>query len=124
MDPTELPQPVGDYLVDPDMSTVGAGAGNGFHATVPHQYWKLDIPGNAVLEMTLPEKLAVNAAIDAAALKADKEATRNEYTDRRIWKAIGGILLDENNLIRRNAGMPERTVEQFRTVVLNRINAV
>lgn len=124
MDPSDLPEAVGNYLVNPDMTAVGTGAGNGFHATVLHQYWKLDEPGNAVLEMMLPEKLAVNAAIDAAALEADKEATRNEYTDRRIWKAIGGILLDEINLIRREIGMTERTVEQFHTAVLNRINSV
>jgi len=123
-EPTELPWPVADYLVDPDMSAVGTGAGNGFHATVPLQYWKLDEPGNAVLEMTLPEKIAVNAAADAAALEVDKEVTRNEYTDRRMWRAFGGIMLDEVNLIRRQLGMTERTVEQFRTAVLNRINSV
>ncbi len=85
-EPTELPEPIGNYLENPDMSAVGTGVGtgpDGFIATVRSQYWKADVPGNAVLEMTAGEK----AVVDAAELLVYKAAKLDALRTAAMQKA-------------------------------------
>ena len=122
-DPNELPEAVGNYLEDPDLSAVGTGTGNGFTATVLKSYWKLDIPGNAVLEMDAGEKAAVDAALVAAQLASDKSGANADY-DQRLWKAFAKVVLDEINLLRAEHSLAARTVSQLKTAVQNAIDTV
>ena len=122
MDPSDLPEAVGNYLVNPDMTVVGTGVGNGFHATVPFQYWKLDEPGNAVLEMTAGEKAAVDAAAAAALIVGEKESAKVEI-DRRVFKAFLELQIEAFNTLRAFHSLAPYTMDQLRTALRDKVDA-
>ena len=124
------------WLINPDLSAV---------AGVPSKYWKLT--GDAVSEMSVGEKAAVDAA-EAAAIAAADKAARKTYIDQRDMTGIVQTLVDEVNILRQYLttlkaetalastfanlktryatlpNTPDRTYAQARTAIRDRIDAL
>ena len=52
-----------------------------------------------------------------------KEYFQNDPKFRRVITAFAVILVDEINILRNEHGLPERTLEQLKTAIINRISA-
>lgn len=74
--------PVGEWIVNPDLSAVTA---------VPKRYWK--VRGDAVVEMTAPEKAAVDASETARDKTEFLVARSRNGTLYRIAISDAGALL-------------------------------
>ncbi len=108
----EYLHPVVDWIHNPNLSAV---------AGQPVKWWK--IAGDLVSLMNAAEQAAVDAALAAAAVATNRAEAKDEV-DGRILKAFAGIMLDEINLLRVKAGLAQRTADQLRTAILNRIDEV
>lgn len=51
-----------------------------------------------------------------------KSYFENDAKMRRIMTAFASILVDEINILRAEHGLPDRTLQQFKTAILNRID--
>jgi len=104
--PASLAEDVSSYISMPDMSAVEG---------VPKRYWV--ITGDVVSEMNLTEKDAVDAEI--------LSDTRNEAVDEAIDDLEGNLrqlvklMIQEINILRSQHGLPDRTIEQFKTQIRN-----
>jgi hypothetical protein len=67
---------------------------------------------------------AIAAADDLNQIEADKAV--NLFQDdprlRRILVAFAAVLVDEINILRSEHSLPDRTLQQLKTAILNRIN--
>ena len=108
----EYLHPVVDWIHNPDLSAV---------AGQPAKWWK--IVGDLVSLMNAGEQVAVNAALAAVAVAANRTEAKVEV-DGRLLKAFAGIILDEINILRVKADLAQRTADQLRTAILNRIDEV
>ena len=93
-------------IINPDLSVL-----NG----VPTLYWKCS--GGGVVEMTQPEKDAVDASI----VTQGNNATKAVFT-RKEWIAFIEILINEINTLRAEHGLAPRTKQQLKTAIENKID--
>lgn len=77
---------------------------------IPAQYRKWD--GKGVVEMTAPEKAAVDAAAASAAKDASVASVGNG-AKVDLLRAVALVMLDEVNALRTRAGLATRTVTQL-----------
>ena len=138
--PSQLPEPIGNYIEDPDLSEV-----QGWQRV----YWTIN--GDAVTLQTPAERDATDAAIAAALVasqKAEAEALYDELeAHSRTLRAIVVLLVDELNHLRTQwrdfqatvaasnnlaalkvgvAALPnlgDRTYQQARTTIINEIQS-
>lgn len=98
-----------EWIYDPDMSAV-----EGY----PVKYWI--ITGDVVTLMDAGER----ATIDAAMLEAarDQVATQLDQQEN-IIRAFMLIVLDEVNLLRTQHGLSERTVQQLRNAIRDKLGS-
>jgi len=131
--PHELPEPLANYIENPDLSNV---------VGVPTRYWT--ITGDVITEMSQAEK----DAVDAALLQAARDAVADQIDQvEDIIRALALTLLDElnnhslkinaildaadnaGNLVGFKASMlaiadyPQRTIEQLKTTIRNKLGS-
>ena len=121
--PNDLPEPLANYIEDPDLSAV---------VGVPRRYWV--ITGDVVSEMSQPEKDAVDAAI----LEAARDAAIQEEIDNleSVVRQLTKLMVDEINILRQqfntttaevvqatNTTFTDRTLAQVRTQLRNDLGA-
>lgn len=85
---------------------------NSSFPTNAFKYWKK--AGNDWVGMTASEQAAVDDAEKAG--KADFDGWDNEQ-----MKALCKVLLDEINVLRQKAGLPQRTAEQMKTAIKSKL---
>jgi len=106
--------PEADWIINPVLTAAVRAA--------PTKYWK--ISGDTVTKMLLAERNAVDAAEQAEADADDREATKLQLDDVRMFKALAGVMLDEFNAIRTLGGWPLRTKAQLRAALRDKIDQV
>lgn len=99
----DLPEPVTNYIEDPDISAVTGQ---------PNRYWI--ITGDVVTLMDA----GAQAVVDAALAEAQKDATADELdATQSIMKAFAEVVVDEINLLRAQHSLAARTLSQLKTAV-------
>jgi len=89
--------PSADWLHDP------ASLGSLIAANVPSRYWKLS--GDDIAEMSQSEKDAVDSALAAEQLTADRESALSSYDTRRDYAIlIRAVVLEVLGQINANSG--------------------
>jgi hypothetical protein len=104
----DLPEPVGNYVEDPDLSAVSGQ---------PKKYWELlgDI-------FSLADS-AEMVAIDAAELAATRDSLADEIDRAESYsKAFALTIMDELNILRAQHSLSDRTPSQLKTAVRNRMD--
>lgn len=117
--PNDLPEPLANYIVSPDLSAVEG---------VPVKYWL--ITGDVVSEMSQPEK----DAVDAANLSAARDAAIQAEIDalESVMRQLVKLMIDEINILRQqfntstaesaqltDTALADRTLAQVRTQLRN-----
>lgn len=64
----------------------------------------------------------IDAATAAAQVVIEKDAEKEAYDVRRLFRALVESLVDEINTLRTLHSLPDRTVAQARTAILNKID--
>ena len=105
--PNDLPEPIGKYISNPDLSAV-----TGF----PNIYWI--ITGDVISLMSQAQR----DAVDLAQRKASRDSVVKEL-DRveSLLRAHTLAVLDEINELRDKHGLPARTAAQFKTAVRGKL---
>lgn len=120
--PADLPEPIGNYIEDPDLSAVEGQ---------PVRYW--EISGDSVL---LADQ-ATRDAIDAALAESDRDALITRVDDvEDILRAFASVLVDEINILRQqfnvttsesnqltDTAFTDRTLAQLRTALRNKLGS-
>jgi len=82
----------------------------------------------APLDTALADYIADQANIDAATAAANRAladgAEKERYDDRKIFRALVEVLIDEINVLRTIEGLPDRTIAQARTAILAKIDSL
>lgn len=104
--PQDLPEAEANYIMDPDLSAV-----SGF----PSIYWI--ISGDTVSLMSQAERDAVDAALAAAALQADKDSEEARIDSERVLVALADIIKDEINILRAEHSLADRTLQQLKNAI-------
>jgi len=103
-----LPEPVGNYIQDPDLSAV---------AEEPIRYWT--ITGDVVSLKNQSEQDAVDAAI----LSAQRDDLANEIDSLETFmKGFAEVMLDQLNTLRDLHGLPAGSIAQLKTAVRNKLD--
>lgn len=80
----------------------------------------------ALLDQALIDYVADQTNIDAATQAARdtslKDGEKNWYDQKRLFRALVEVLLDEINALRVIEGLPERTLAQARTAIEGKID--
>jgi hypothetical protein len=97
--PNSLPEPLVNYIEDPDLSNV---------VGVPSIYWI--ITGDVM--MTQGEKDAVDAAILSAARDGEMQAEIDNLES--VVRQLTKLTVDELNILRALHSLPDRTMTQVR----------
>jgi hypothetical protein len=97
--PNSLPEPLANYIEDPDLSNV---------VGVPSIYWI--ITGDVITEMTQGEK----DAVDAAALSDGRDDAIEADIDNleSVMRQLTQLMLREVNILRAEHGLADRTMAQ------------
>ena len=106
-DPNGLPEPLANYIEEPDLSAV---------AGQPTKYWT--ITGDVITLMNNGQRNAVDAALDTARL--DSIADELDQT-QTILKAFAEVMLDQLNTLRAEHGLNAATLAQLKTAVRNKL---
>lgn len=105
-----------DVLINPDLSAV---------AGVSQRYWKKE--NGTIVPMTQDERNALDAnALTqmTSFLRDDSKALFSSRSDLgMIFRAFADVLKDEINILRANDGLPDRTLNQLKTAIRNRIDS-
>lgn len=64
----------------------------------------------------------IDAATQAARNTAGRDFDKDLYDNKRLWRAVVELLIDELNILRTIEGLPDRTVAQARSAILNKID--
>jgi len=82
----------------------------------------------ATLDTALADYVADQANIDAATAAVKQTTSRDTdkvvYDDKRLWRAVVELLVDELNVLRTIEGLPDRTVAQARTAIRNKLDTL
>ena len=80
----------------------------------------------ATLDTAFAGYVADQANIDAATLAAKTTTNRDSdkimYDNKRLWRAVVELLIDELNVLRTIEGLPDRTISQARSAIRNKID--
>lgn len=117
--PNDLPEPLANYIEDPDLSAV---------VGVPPKYWV--ITGDVITEMSQGEKDAVDAALLSAARDAEIQAQIDNLES--VLRQLVILMVDEINILRQqfntttaevsqatNTAFADRTLIQVRNQLRN-----
>lgn len=105
--PASLPEPLANYISEPDLSAV-----DGFAS----KYWI--ITGDVISLMDQAARDVVDAAEDSDRL----DAIADELTQTRsILKAFAEVMLDQLNSLRAEHGLPAATLAQLRNAVRGKL---
>lgn len=104
--PYELPEPLANYIENPDLSAV---------VGVPSLYWV--ITGDVIAEMSQSEK----DAVDAALLSASRDAAIQGEVDNleSVMRQLVKLMVQEINILRAEHGLADRTLAQVRQQLRN-----
>ena len=104
--PASLPEPLVNYISNPDMSAVKG---------VPSKYWV--ITDDAVTEMSQAEK----DAVDATELieRRDSAVTGMIENLEGDLRQLVRLIISELNILRSQHGLPDRTMAQFKQQIRN-----
>ncbi len=104
-----LPEPVANYIQDPDMSAV-VGFSN--------IYWT--ITGDVVTLMSVSER----SAVDTALLEGRRDSTANQVDEtEEVLRASLLVILDEFNTLRAQHGLADRTIGQMKTAIRGKLGS-
>ncbi len=82
----------------------------------------------ATLDTAFADYVADQANIDAATQAAktttNRDLDKGMYDDKRLWRAVVELLVDELNILRTIEGLPDRTVAQARTAIRNKLDTL
>jgi hypothetical protein len=102
-----------EWIIDPDLSAVAGFA---------PRYWK--ITGDVVSLVDQAERDAVDAALAQQALDDAGAAEKARLDDERILRAFALIVMDEINILRGIAGLPDRTEAQLVGAIKARVDTL
>jgi hypothetical protein len=101
--------PTDEWIINPDLPECQP------------KWWK--IVGDEVLEMSQSEKDIITQA-EQAQSSLNMELAKDIDMLETLNRALALVVLDEINLLRVEAGLSERTVEQLRTSVKNKYDTL
>ncbi len=82
----------------------------------------------AALDQALIDYVADQANIDAATAAAKETTSRDGdkdwYDNKRLFRALVEVLIDEINVLRTIEGLPDRTIAQARTAIQGKIDSL
>lgn len=114
-------------LVNPDLNGLIVYNSNGtpktpYELLVPTKYWKQ--MGGAIVEMTQPEKDALDVELAQQALLNTRARTKAfiNTPNGKIVKALALVVLDEINALRSQHGLANRTAGQLLNAVNNKVD--
>lgn len=84
----------------------------------------LQAPLDAALAAYIADQANIDAATAAATRVVADDAEKARYDERKIFRALVEILLDEVNTLRALHTLPDRTVAQARTAILAKIDSL
>lgn len=97
--PNELPEPLANYIEDPDLSAV---------AGVPSIYWI--VTGDVISEMAQGEKDTVDAALLSSARDAEIQAAVDNLES--VLRALTKMIISEINILRQQFNTTTTEVQQ------------
>jgi len=103
--------PTADWIINPDLSAITGQ---------PIKYWL--ISGDVVSLATPAEQAVIDAAIQATRDTANRDEEKLTYDQRRVFRAIVELMIEEFNTLRTIEGLPDRTIAQARTAILSKID--
>ena len=98
-------------IIDPDLSLL---------IGVDKKYWKCENGG--VVEMTQGEKDALDLAEINADIQSNRTSSKNYFNETQA-RALIEILISEINILRSNDGLSDRTIQQLKTAIDNKIDS-
>lgn len=114
-----------DWIINPDLTAV---------AGQPVRYWL--IAGDTVSLADQSTRDAIDAALAADREATQKESAKDEFDVERVLKALAELMVDEFNTLRQqfntttaevvgatNTNFQDRTFDQLRTAIRNKIDA-
>ena len=82
----------------------------------------------ATLDTAFADYVADQANIDAATLAAktttNRDLDKTMYDNKRLWRAVVELLIDELNILRTIEGLPDRTIAQARSAIRRKIDTL
>lgn len=70
----------------------------------------------------IADQTNIDAATEAAKTTTSRDADKVLYDDRRLWRAVVELLIDELNILRTIEGLPDRTIAQARSAIRTKID--
>jgi hypothetical protein len=64
----------------------------------------------------------IDAATQAARNTAGRDFDKDLYDNKRLWRAVVELLIDELNILRTIEGLPDRTIAQARSAIRTKID--
>lgn len=101
-----------DMLINPDVSALQG---------VPEKYWKVEF--DTLIEMTQPEKDAVDLEIDNRRKAAVLQRAEAEFNFNPVTLALGKVIFKEINKLRVQAGLAPYTPAQFNAAIQTELEA-
>ena len=101
-----------DMLINPDVTALQG---------VPEKYWKVEL--DTLLEMTQPEKDAVDLEIDTRRKALVLQRAEVEFNVNPVMLALGKLIFNEINKLRVQAGLTPYTKEQFNAALQAELEA-
>lgn len=98
-----------DWIINPDLSQV-----TGF----PSKYWS--ISGDTVSLLSQAER----DALDLSELEVSRDQIVDQLDDLEdILRAFAQVVMDEINILRQQHTLPDRTLEQLKTAIRNKMGS-
>jgi hypothetical protein len=84
----------------------------------------LQAPLDTALAAYIADQTNIDAATAAATRVVADNAEKSRFDERKIFRALVEVLLDEINALRTIEGLPLRTIAQARTAILAKIDSL
>lgn len=72
----------------------------------------------------IADQTNIDAATQAARNTAGRDSDKDLYDNKRLWRAVVELLIDELNILRAIEGLPDRTIPQARAAIRSKIDTL
>lgn len=79
---------------------------------------------DTALAAYIADQTNIDAATQATRNTISRDADKVLYDNKRLWRAVVELLVDELNVLRTIEGLPDRTIAQARAAIRNKIDTL
>jgi predicted DNA-binding protein (UPF0251 family) len=79
---------------------------------------------DAALATYVADQTNIDAATAASRVTISRDGEKEAYDNKRLFRALVEVLLDEINALRTIEGLPDRTLAQARTAIQGKIDSL